>query len=152
MKKDELALNHFQAGFNCAQSVLLSFAADFGLEEKFASSISQAFGGGLARLGEICGAVSGGLMVLGLKYGKVRPDDDAARDITYQLAREFIASFRKKNGSVMCRELLGLDLSQEGAYELAHQQDLFRQICHKLICSAVEIVGRLLEEPIAQAK
>lgn len=144
MNRQEKAAKQFASGFNCAQSVLLAFASELGLPEELASKLAQAFGGGMARTGEICGAVTGGLLVLGLKYGKVKPEDEAAREKTYSLAREFFRSFRARHGSLLCRELLGVDLSQEGGYERASAEKLFQNVCPSLIRSSIRILEELI--------
>lgn len=144
MDRIEKAKNFFQSHYNCAQSILLAFAADFNLPETKASQIAQAFGGGLARQGEICGTVIGALMVIGLKYGKTRPEDDEAREKTYSLARKFISLFKEKHGTLLCRELIGVDLSQPGGYEMASSQGLFNSICSSLIASAIKLLEEIL--------
>lgn len=144
MDRIEKAKNFFQSHYNCAQSILLAFAADFNLPETKASQIAQAFGGGLARQGEICGTVIGALMVIGLKYGKTRPEDDEAREKTYSLARKFISLFKEKHGTLLCRELIGVDLSQPGGYEMASSRGLFNSICSSLIASAIKLLEEIL--------
>lgn len=144
MNRSEKAKRFFEAHYNCAQSVLLAFAADFDLPEVKASQIAQAFGGGLARQGEICGTIIGALMVIGLKYGKVRPDDEEAREKTYTLARKFISLFKEKHGTLLCRHLIGVDLSQPGGYETAVSQGLFNSICSSLITSTIELLEEIL--------
>ncbi len=144
MDKTEKAKQYFQSHFNCAQSVLLTFAPDYGLPEATASRIAQAFGGGLARQGEICGAVTGAMMVIGLKYGKIRPEDNEAREKTYSLTQEFFSRFRKKHGALTCRQLLGIDLSQPDSYEQALARGLFDSICPNLIASSIQILEEIL--------
>jgi C_GCAxxG_C_C family probable redox protein len=140
----EKAKQHFQSHFNCAQSVLLAYSEDYGLSEVLASRIAQAFGGGLARQGEICGAVTGAMMVIGLKYGKTRAEDNAAREKTYCLTQKFFSHFKEKHGSLVCRQLLGVDLSQPGGYELASRQGLFNSVCSEIIVSAIQILEAIL--------
>lgn len=144
MEKADKAKEYFRSHFNCAQSVLLAFAPDYGLSEVMASRIAQAFGGGLARQGEICGAVTGAMMVIGLKYGKTRPEDDEAREKTYSLTQEFFSHFKKKHKTLACRQLLGIDLSRPGGYEQASAQGLFDSICQQIISSAIQILEEIL--------
>ncbi len=144
MTRQERALTHFQTGFNCAQSVLLAFACELGLSEESASRLAQAFGGGMARTGQTCGAVTGAMLVLGLKHGKVKPEDDAAREKTYALTREFFSLFQAKNGSLLCWQLLGIDLSSPGGHELANSKGLFQTVCPQLIRSSIDILEELL--------
>ncbi|MCJ7610636.1 MAG: C-GCAxxG-C-C family protein, partial [Candidatus Aminicenantes bacterium] len=94
------AIGLFRQGYNCSQAVLAAFAPRLGLERDKAFRLAQSFGAGLARLGETCGAVTGALMVIGLKYGKVRAKDEAAKEKTYRLVREFMDRFRSRHGSL----------------------------------------------------
>jgi len=144
MERSEKAKQYFQSHFNCAQSVLLAFSPDYSLPESVASRIAQAFGGGLARQGEICGAVTGAIMVIGLKYGKTRAEDDAAREKTYSLTQKFFSLFKEKHGSLICRQLLGVDLSQPGGYELASREGLFNSVCSEIIVSSIQILEKIL--------
>lgn len=144
MEKGDKAKEYFRSHFNCAQSVLLAFAPDYGLSEALASRIAQAFGGGLARQGEICGAVTGAMMVIGLKHGKIKPEDNEAREKTYFLTQEFFSHFKKKHNTLLCRQLLGIDLSQPGGYEQASAQGLFDSICQQIIASAIQILEEIL--------
>ena len=96
----------FLEGYNCAQSVLFSFHEDFGLDMDCALKLACGFGGCMGRMGEICGAVSGGILVLGLKYGRGKSNQRAQTDVTYAEVREFMKRFSAKHGSCYCRELL----------------------------------------------
>jgi C_GCAxxG_C_C family probable redox protein len=109
--------------------VLSSFGEEFGLDRECALRVAGAFGGGMARMGDTCGAVTGALMVIGLKYGKAKAGDDGARERTYELAREFVTRFRSRHGSICCRELLGYDLSNPEERAAAHQKGLFDTLC-----------------------
>ncbi|HQP31462.1 MAG TPA: C-GCAxxG-C-C family protein, partial [Deltaproteobacteria bacterium] len=92
----------FSDGFNCSQAVLTVFAEDFGLERTNALRLACGFGGGM-RMGGPCGAVSGACMAIGLKYGKIRAEDNEARDRTYALVKELAVRFRSLHGTVLCR-------------------------------------------------
>ena len=94
---------HFQGqSFNCSQSVLSAFAAQYGLDKETALKLASPFGGGVARRGEICGAVTGALLVLGLARGADKP---AGKDEIYRLSQEFMRLFEEKHGTLLCREL-----------------------------------------------
>src|SRR4030042_5812413 len=110
MNKEQTGVDYFRNGFNCSQSVLISFAKDFNLDEITALKLSCGFGAGMGRLMETCGAVSGAYMVLGLKYGKHKKEDDQSKDKTYSLVREFDKKFREKLKTTKCGELLNCDL------------------------------------------
>ncbi len=110
MNKTEKALSLFSNNFNCSQAVFTAFAGDFGIDEKTALMLGTSFGGG-ARNGEICGAVSGALLVLGLKYGHYDAEDNEQKSRAYEIAVDYTKRFKEKNGSIVCRDLLGYDLT-----------------------------------------
>ena len=112
MKRSQKAKELFESGYNCSQAVLLAFADMFGMDFETAQKISATFGGGMGRMREVCGAVSGMLMVLGLATGEYAPTDTAKKAEQYKTVQQLANEFRKKNGSIICRELLGL--SQNG--------------------------------------
>ena len=101
-----LAGDLFLGGYNCAQSVVLAFCDVTGLEKDFAARMASPFGGGMGRLREVCGAVSGMLMVLGLLYGYDTPGDDISKKAQYQDVQALCGQFREEVGSIVCREIL----------------------------------------------
>jgi C_GCAxxG_C_C family probable redox protein len=124
--------------------VLSSFGEALGLEQELAFRVAGAFGGGMARLGETCGAVTGAFMVIGLKYGMTQAKDETARDKTYKLAHEFAKRFKERHHSIVCRELLGHDLGKPEGRKAAYDKGLFTTLCPKFVRDAVEIVEQLL--------
>ena len=124
--------------------MLSSFGEDFGLGSELALRVAGAFGGGMARTGETCGAVTGALMAIGLTYGKVKVEDEEARERTYTLARDFMTRFRDRCGSTVCRELLGYNLALPGERKAAHDKGLFATLCPQLVQTAVEIVEEIV--------
>ncbi len=145
MKKSEKALELFSNGFNCSQAVLTAFAPDFGLDEKLALMLGTQFGGG-ARNGEMCGAVSGALIVLGLKYGHYESQNNEQKSRAYAIAVEYTKHFKELNGSIVCRELLGYDLTKPDDIACIKEKNLFGEICPKMIKSAVEILEDIFAE------
>ncbi len=109
-----------------------------------ALKVAGAFGGGMGRLGETCGAVTGALMVIGLKHGKIKDDDDEARERTYELAQEFTARFRARNESLLCRELLGHDLNTPDGMKAVADKQLFLALCPRFVRQAAEILEQIL--------
>ncbi len=97
----------FESGWNCAQSLLLAFTEETGLDEKTAARLASSFGGGMGRLREVCGALSASFMVLGLIYGDYPPDDGGQKAAHYMRVQELAAVFRERRGTLLCRELLG---------------------------------------------
>lgn len=144
MGRIDLALNRFQEGFSCSQSVLSAFAADLGLAPEAALRVAAAFGGGMGRTGGPCGAVAGALMALGLKYGATRGDDKTTKEQMYALTREFLARFQACQGAIACRDLLGYDISDPQAYQAVRQQGLFTTICPRAVAVAAEIVEQMI--------
>ena len=96
----------FLGGYNCAQSIVVAFCDVTGLEKDFAARFSSSFGGGMGRMREVCGAVSGMLMVAGLLYGYETPGDDVSKKAHYQLVQELPGHLRAEGGSIVCREIL----------------------------------------------
>jgi C_GCAxxG_C_C family probable redox protein len=140
-----LSKSNFAQGFNCSQSVLLAFADELGLKPGMAARITSAFGGGVARSGRICGAVSGGLMVLGLRYGNNIATDRGAKEATYALARRYMEEFAKRHGSVDCPALLGCDIGTPQGMQQARERDLFTRQCSEYVADAVRILLTLKE-------
>ena len=145
MSKVENARTDFEAGFSCSQALLAAYGAQLGLDRETALKVAGAFGGGIGRLGRTCGAVTGSVMVIGLKYGKTKAEDDEKKEKTYRLVGEFVEEFRARNGSTICRELLGSDIGTSEGMQLAEERGLFTSLCPKLVHDAAEIVGQLLE-------
>ncbi|MGN0619513.1 MAG: C-GCAxxG-C-C family protein [Ruminiclostridium sp.] len=143
--KADKASELFSNNFNCSQAVLTAFAPDFGLDEQLALRLGTSFGGG-ARNGEICGAVSGALLVLGLKYGHYISTDNRQKSRAYEIAADYTRRFKEVNGSIVCRELLGYDLTKPDEMACIKEKGLFGDVCPKMIKSAVEILESVLAE------
>jgi C_GCAxxG_C_C family probable redox protein len=95
----------FEQGYNCSQSVLAAFAPELGLPEATALKLAAPFGGGIARSGELCGAVSGAIMALGLRYGYILPGDSPEKELVYQKVQAYLAQFQARHGCMLCSEL-----------------------------------------------
>lgn len=145
MTKPEKALELFANNFNCSQAVLTAFAPDFGLDEELALRLGTSFGGG-ARNAEICGAVSGALLVLGLKYGHYIAEDNEQKLHSYTIAVDYTNRFKEANGSIVCRDLLGYDLTIPEESACIKEKCLFAEVCPKMIKSAVEILEDVLKD------
>jgi C_GCAxxG_C_C family probable redox protein len=144
MNKADKALTCFKEGFNCSQSVFSAYAVDMGLSRETALKVSQSFGGGMGQMGETCGAVTGAFMVIGLKYGRTRVDDDEAKVKTYKLVKEFSEKFKARNGTIICRELLGCDIGTSEGQRIAKDEKLFSTVCPGFVQDAVEILEEIL--------
>lgn len=145
MSQADLAVTRFKEGFSCSQALLSAFAPQFGLDQETALKISGAFGGGMGRMGETCGAVTGALMVIGLRFGQTNVEDEDAKEKSYELAREFADRFRARNNAcTKCRELLGCEIGTPEGMQTAKEKELFTMLCPKFVRDAAEIVEQLL--------
>ena len=145
--KSDLAVEMFNSGYNCAQAVLCAFCADLDLAKEKAMKLATGFGAGMGRKQEVCGAVTGGIMVIGLQHGQGYEEDTEAKELTYRLTRELITRFTAKHGSCLCRELLdGCDLSTEAGQKFSKENDLHNKICAECVRSAVQILEDILSE------
>lgn len=171
-ERGELAEEWFRKGYNCCQSVVLAFSNIItenhpGLDESTIAAISSGFGGGFGRLREVCGAVSGMTMMAGFIYPANDPADHEARTRNYSLVQEFAAQYRKENGSIVCRELLGLQNATvqvqgggnsrpsniESPAPSRRTPEYYRKRpCAQLVRMAAEIVARSIQSSIPCAK
>jgi C_GCAxxG_C_C family probable redox protein len=140
----EDALDIFSQKFNCSQSVFSAFATRLGLDKETALKLASPFGGGVARRGEICGAVSGALLVLGLARGA---DEPAGKDEIYRLSQELMRLFEEKHDTVICRDLLSCDIGTPDGWHMAKEAGKFTTICPVLVRDAAEIVQTFLKQP-----
>jgi C_GCAxxG_C_C family probable redox protein len=144
MKRSENAVDYFRKKFNCSQAVFTVFGKDHGLSEDACLKVSCAFGGGMGRQQLTCGAVTGALMALGIKYGKALNDPEEKKQKTYAVTREFFQRFTELNGSVNCKVLLdGLDMNDPDDHKKIMERKLFDIKCEKYVADAVEIVEKL---------
>ena len=144
MDKVDFAVSSFKEGFNCSQSVLATYSRLNGLNREVALKIAQAFGGGMARMGRTCGAVTGAFMVIGLKHGKVKAEDEEAKEKTYEIVREFVKRFKSLNGSIICKDLLGYDLDTPEGREQVEEKQICETLCPKFVQNSVEILEKFL--------
>lgn len=126
--------------------MLSTYGPRSGLDRETALKVAGAFGGGMARTGETCGAVTGALMVIGLKHAKTRQGDDDARERAYALAQEFMKEFKGRNCSLLCRELLGVDVGTPEGMAVVREKNLFVTICPKFVQDAAEVLEKLLKD------
>jgi len=147
MTKIEQAVSKFQEGYNCAQSVFYSFCDDLGFEKNNALKIACGFGAGMGRKQEVCGAVSGGIMVLGARYGKVEKEDRSAQEVTYKKIRELMDKFAQKHGTYICRQLLnGCELTATEGQKSFKENDMLNRVCIPCVQSVVSILEEIMDE------
>lgn len=143
-EKIALALARFRGGFHCSQSVLEAYAADIGLDAELARRVAAALAGGSTVGGE-CGVVGSAYLVLGAQYADMLPayGDTALEERLWSRVRRFVAEFRRRNGGINCRELLGVDAFTKEGREEALRNDLFSTRCPKYIRDGIEILDSL---------
>ena len=143
--RSETAAEMVAGGWNCAQSVLGVFCSDLGLDRETAMKLASGFGAGMGKRQEVCGAVSGAVMAVGMKHGQAREDDKAAKEAAYRLSRELMDRFQAEFGSCLCRELLpGLDLATEAGHERYKAEGWSEKICRPCVRFAVGILEEIL--------
>jgi C_GCAxxG_C_C family probable redox protein len=140
----EKALNLFLEGYNCSQSVLLAMFEHWGGNNELIPKIATGFGGGIGRCGSLCGALTGGVMALGIRFGTNEPSLEK-RLQSYEFSRKFFQQFKKLNKGVLCKELTGYTLSNPEEYEKAKNENVFRKKCDNYVRSAVTILLELTE-------
>ena len=132
----------FLSGYNCAQSVVLAYRDLTELDEKTAAIISSSFGGGMGRLREVCGAVSGMSMVAGFLFPNFDPADSQSKKANYEAVQELAEKFRAENGYIVCRDLLGLAVQKEDPTPSPRTESYYkRRPCAEYVAIAARIVG-----------
>jgi C_GCAxxG_C_C family probable redox protein len=144
VNKVEQAVSCFKEGFNCSQAICSAYGQEYGLDYKTALKVSCGFGAGMGRMAETCGVVTGAYMVIGLRYGGSDVLDVSAKEKTYELVREFSEKFKSRNGSIICKELLGVDISTAEGLKAAKQRDIHGTCCQKFVGDAAEILEEML--------
>ncbi|MTK52951.1 C-GCAxxG-C-C family protein [Paludibacter sp.] len=145
-KKQQLAIATFQSGYNCAQSVLSTFSINFGLERDSLLKLASPFGSGIAKTQETCGAVTGALMAIGLKYGKGINGKEEDKQQAYALAQKLMTEFSSIHGCTNCKKLLNdLDMNNESEMAKIKELDLFNTHCLNYIQTAVKLTDQILE-------
>ena len=145
MDKVDQALQCFKESFNCSQAIVSAYGPELGLDKEMALRVAAAFGGGIARMGETCGAVTGAMMVIGLVYGRTRAEDKETAERTNKAALAFLERFKARHFTVLCRELLGCEMGASEGREYAKTHNLHDQLCNLFVKDAAEILEELLD-------
>jgi len=139
----ETAVLLFNQGFNCAQAVVSTYGTDLGLDRDTALRLASPFGGGIARLGDTCGAVTGALMIIGLKFGTPDYKDKEAKAKAYKVSDQFVDMFKVRNTSINCGELLGID-PRSPYFNIPGVNKVIRSKCARFIRHSAEILEVIL--------
>ncbi|MFW9952427.1 MAG: C-GCAxxG-C-C family protein, partial [Candidatus Thorarchaeota archaeon] len=131
---------------NCSQSIFCSFSSLFGLDYNMAFKIASAFGGGMGRIGNTCGAVTGALMIIGLYNRNMDLEDNENKERTYELVRLFINRFKELHSSVICRELIDCDINTSEGLEEASKKNVFENVCFNLVKSSALILTDIINK------
>lgn len=146
-ERAERARNYFLEGYNCSQSVFLAFSDLTGFDEKTALLVSSSFGGGMGRMREVCGAVSGMFMAAGILYGYTDPKSNTEKMEHYKRIQELAASFRERNSSIVCRDILGKIAEDKSFIPSQRTAEYYKsRPCAKMVEDAVEILEKYIEE------
>lgn len=143
-KLGEKAVEHFREGYNCAQSVLLTMFEHWGCKNDLVPKVATGFGGGIGRCGSVCGALTGGVLALSIRYGTNGASVEE-RIRAYEVVQEFYRRFEKQNGSVLCRELIGYDLSDPKQLDEAHKANVSEEKCDAFVRKAVETLVEITQ-------
>jgi len=143
--KQRQAVELFKNDYNCSQSVFSVFSEEMGIKKDLALKLSSPFGAGIAYMQETCGAVSGALMAIGLKYGKGENGTNEDKAFAYDLSHHFMAEFKKKHNTICCHELLnGLNMSTPEGMAKIMELDYFRIRCARYVMDAVKITEKII--------
>ncbi|MEN8228374.1 MAG: C-GCAxxG-C-C family protein [Bacteroidota bacterium] len=143
MERSDQAKELFLSGYNCAQSVVLSFADDLKFSKELGQKMASGFGGGMGKQQETCGAVTGAIMVLGLLKGEQVNNNDELKSQAYSSVKELIRDFVAEYQTTQCRELIGCDLNTPEGSEKFEKEKILERVCAGCVKKAVEIVESL---------
>lgn len=141
---EQTAREYFTSGYNCAQSVFLTYAEKYGFDRETALKLSSSFGGGMGRMREVCGAVSTMFMIAGLENGYTENNNDEIKAEHYTRIQNLANEFKKKNGTIICRELLGVDADDNPIPSKRTSQYYEERPCEQLIADACNIIDEFI--------
>lgn len=144
--KEEIAIEAFRSGLNCAQSTLVAFTDELKFDRDLALGISCGFGGGMGRLQETCGAVTGAFMVLGIDTCKKHSGYKERKEVTYAAVQKFSEKFKSLHGTLVCRSLINCDLNTEEGHRYLKENNLSEIVCEKCIKDAIHIVEESIKK------
>ncbi len=143
MSRVERTVELFGSGHNCSQAVMVVFAEELGMDEATAMKLGRPFGGGMGHLAETCGAITGAIMVLGLAQNKMENESEAKSQV-FAAVQKLARRFESRHGTIVCKELLGADMSTEAGKQKIKEEQLVRKLCPQFVRGAAEILEELL--------
>lgn len=147
MTRREAAMANFLKGYNCSQAITLAFADLVDIDEKTLLQMASSFGGGMGRLREVCGSVSGMFMIAGLLYGYDGPETGDVKAQHYARIQELAKRFEEKHRTIICREMLGLSVRHDSPVPEARTQEYYKKRpCAEIIGDAAEILEQYINE------
>lgn len=139
-EKGQLAKKYFEEGYNCSQAVAMAFSDNIGFDKASLAKMTVGFGGGMGRMREVCGAFSGIALVISLKYGSDLPNNDNKKEV-YKIIQELAQQFKNQNGSIVCRELLGLSKNENGGTPEKRTPEYYKKRpCADIVAEAANIL------------
>ncbi|MDP2038404.1 MAG: C-GCAxxG-C-C family protein [Ignavibacteria bacterium] len=143
MKPAEKAIKLYKEEYNCSQAILSAYAEELGIDEQTAIRVASSFGGGIARTGKTCGAVTGALMVIGLKQWNSNVEKEEAKAHVYKLSNQLMDEFKARNKTLNCEELLCVSVSTPEGRAVVKANQLSSKVCPRVINDVTEILERL---------
>ena len=147
MTRREMAMANFYEGYNCSQSIVLAFADLIPIEKATLLRMASSFGGGMGRLREVCGSVTGMFMIAGILYGYDGPETGQVKADHYARIQELAHRFEEKHGSIVCREMLGLSVRHDVPVPEARTQEYYKKRpCPEIIGDAADLLEQYIKE------
>lgn len=140
----DIAIQSFRSGMNCAQSVVNAYADRLNFDPDLAAGLSCGFGGGMGRLQQTCGALTGAFMVLGIHNSRLYTDRVELKNRTYTQVREINEKFAQSQGATDCRSLLGCDLQTDEGMQFHKDTNQSKMICEKCIAASIELLDEIV--------
>lgn len=147
MTRREKAMANFKKGYNCSQSIILAYQDMIPIDKSILSKMASSFGGGMGRLREVCGSVSGMFLIAGILYGYDEPETGQVKAEHYARIQELARRFEEKHGSIICREMLGLNVKHDVPVPEARTSEYYKKRpCAEIIGDAAEILEQYIKE------
>ena len=141
---NQKAVDYFNQGFNCAESALLALSDYMDIDCRYIPKIASGFGGGIGKHGEVCGALSGAVMALGIAFGRKEANDREGKEKMYNITDSFIKKFEKEFGCIRCKDLTGYDMLNPEDLKKMKEENTHKNFCSKLVSFAVLEASKII--------